>query len=310
MNRGYAAAVLAIVATMSLHGEALSQPPLPSLSCFYECKPGPLVDGEPTFREITTLMVGSSIGDMERYATTSAGSMNGGPVTATLRIYDGNSNLRAVALTELTAGDVDEVNICATLRDAQGGDGSCIPAFDGPCEPDGECCPGLECVGTNGSSQCAPLAVTQGAGPGPGPSVGIPQAGLIRIDLSNDAVPQATTSGDNDGPPPPPPVHVWIKNILGRFVVAEDEPFDGRVIGIAKTQCMVGPPSDRRPRRPDVEAVLVENTADGDGGPPCGSAIAPECMGSCPDGFTCRSNLAVGDATTSGSSECVCRFDD
>ena len=325
MNRGYALVILALGVLVIVGPTSVAGDPgpggLPSLSCFYECKPGPMVDGKPTLREITTLMLGSSGGrEMVPYATTSGPMIEGPGIEANIRIYDGNQNLVATTFTLLSANDLDEINICATIRNATSE--GCLGDEQGPCDEGPACCPGLFCAGVNGTSECREATAQQagaGGGPGPGPQA-VPEAGLIRIDLFDENERRATTSAlIPDGPPPPPPpppVHVWVKNLLGRFFVERDEPFEGRVTGIAKTQCMIGPPSALVLHHGiHVDPVLVENTADARPLPgfPCdGGDGFPVCDGDCPPDYDC---VAIGGepATTSGvlnMAECRCLHDD
>jgi hypothetical protein len=67
--------------------------------------------------------------------------------------------------------------------------------------------------------------------------------------------------------------YCWVKNVLGKFVVTENEPFKGRVDGLAKTQCRVVPffagesLSDFNEQLalqnpPRVDPILIEGTAD------------------------------------------------
>jgi hypothetical protein len=63
-----------------------------------------------------------------------------------------------------------------------------------------------------------------------------------------------------------------MKNLLGKFFVTVDEPFNGRVIGLAKAECRLAPPSvtdiptilvkviTQQP--PVVQPILIEDTAD------------------------------------------------
>ncbi len=259
----------------------------PTVTCFYECKPGPTVDGKPTWREITTLMLGNP----------------GKPREASITIYDGNSNLVTATETFLDFADLDELNICATLRNA-------ATECSGPggyCEDSEDCC-----FGFCDDDECSDPAATTNGAPPPGPA-GVPEAGLVRIMFGFGDKRVATTQGQNEDPPggpPPPPVNVWVKNLLGRFFVERDEPFEGRVTGIAKTQCQIGPPSEPYILIPrPIPPVLVENTGE-DEGRPCGAAEAPQCNGACEPGFECEELAqAQGAATTNGVADCICRPD-
>ena len=63
----------------------------------------------------------------------------------------------------------------------------------------------------------------------------------------------------------------WAKNLLGKFFVTQDEPFAGRVSGVAKFNCFAVPPnvvdqfdvSDRffASGAPSISQVVVEGTA-------------------------------------------------
>lgn len=88
----------------------------------------------------------------------------------------------------------------------------------------------------------------------------VPQAGLIEVYLQDGA---------------PGGVYGWVKNLLGRFLATVDEPFDGRVTGIAKTECRLVPPEVSTPEEinqkffasgapDDIPLILVENTAEED----------------------------------------------
>lgn len=70
------------------------------LACFYECKAGPTVQGEPTFQEITTLMVANPGREAQ---------------AADVLFFDGNE--KPVARTELflSPSDLDELSVCHTL---------------------------------------------------------------------------------------------------------------------------------------------------------------------------------------------------
>ena len=86
----------------------------------------------------------------------------------------------------------------------------------------------------------------------------VPEAGLVEIILGAD-VPIANVG-----------IYAWIKNLTGKFFVTQDEPFAGRVTGIAKTECRLVPQSVTFPQRirdkfiqaPTLPAILVEGTAD------------------------------------------------
>lgn len=70
------------------------------LTCFYECKDGPL----PTYWvKVTSLML--------------LNPANRG-MTANIVMLDGNENMLAQATTQLSPEDIDEVNICRTLEAA------------------------------------------------------------------------------------------------------------------------------------------------------------------------------------------------
>ena len=70
-------------------------------------------------------------------------------------------------------------------------------------------------------------------------------------------------------------VYAWVKNLHGKFFTNVDEPFDGRVSSLAKTDCRVVPPGVRTvaqivldvndqlpPPQLDIPNILVEDTAD------------------------------------------------
>lgn len=85
----------------------------------------------------------------------------------------------------------------------------------------------------------------------------VPEIGLIEIYVA------AATPGAG--------VYFWVKNLLGKFFVNVDEPFDGRVTSVAKTQCRLVPPEvatagqiagqaigSGQPQ--DVQIILVEGS--------------------------------------------------
>ena len=190
---------LSLVAVIALAGpaaaqeahESLGEDPL-VLAAFYECKPGPLVNGVRTWREVTTLMF-LGVGRF------------GQATLVTAAFFDGHGN--GLAKTQLTVAtaDLDEVNVCRTIEAA-----GIVPA---------------------------------------------PQAGSILI------------FG--------PTSYCWMKNLLGKFSVNVNEPFNGRVDGIAKTECRVVPSSaqpvqgqggliERLNLLTFVSPILIEGTADED----------------------------------------------
>ncbi len=89
----------------------------------------------------------------------------------------------------------------------------------------------------------------------------VPQAGLIEVVLSIGA---PFDGGGTGG-------YAWVKNLLGKFFVNVDEPFDGRVTGIAKTECRGVPLSVTAPAEiqakfiaadpPFISEILIEGTA-------------------------------------------------
>lgn len=156
------------------------------LSCFYECKPGPTVGGVPTWQEITTLVVVNQ-NDDENITNPGPGADDGRRVI-NLKYLGANQNplgaSRGVGAPfvndfglDLSAGDLDEVNICRTLQAA-----------------------GLP----------------------------VPEIGLVELYIA----------GGNPGAG----IYAWMKNLLGKFFVTVDEPFDGSVNSIAKTECRPVPP--------------------------------------------------------------------
>lgn len=75
----------------------------PVLTCLYECKPGPLVQGQATFDEVSTLQVANQGG-----LTRSARAL----------IFDGRSNAIASIDLNLAPRDLDELNVCHALHSA------------------------------------------------------------------------------------------------------------------------------------------------------------------------------------------------
>jgi hypothetical protein len=168
------------------------------LTCFYECKDGPQPD---YWVEVTSLML--------------VNPANRG-MQADVVLFDGNQNILGVAQTALSAGDLDEINICRTLY-------------------------------ANG--------------------LPVPPAGAIGIAVDD---PQGT--GGTYG---------WVKNVVGKFFKTVDEPFEGRVTGIGKTECRVVPESaataaDLQQKvaaqgAPVVAPLFIEDTGpDGDVNLCCG----------------------------------------
>jgi hypothetical protein len=88
----------------------------------------------------------------------------------------------------------------------------------------------------------------------------VPSAGMIL------AIPGAAATDYVD--------YIWIKNLVGKFFKTVDEPFDGRVTGVAKTECRVVPRpvvldtaiqdafNATNPIPPTVDPILIEDTAD------------------------------------------------
>ncbi len=70
------------------------------LKCFYECKPGPDVQGETTYQEITTIMLTNQSPD---------------PRLADIFYFDGQENCIAHSSVELSSVDLDELNVCHSL---------------------------------------------------------------------------------------------------------------------------------------------------------------------------------------------------
>jgi hypothetical protein len=204
---GFAAATV-------FHGEAIAQDFVQSLgelssvfSCFYECKPGPLVNNVATWQEVTTL----------KLANQSSRSM-----FANILLLDGNERIRARASTFLSGEDLDELNVCRTLQQGQ--------------------------------------------------IVPLPEQGLIEVLLTVGALPPLPPGGSVPDVQPAFGAYGWMKNLLGKFFVTENEPFRGRVTGIAKGECRLAPPSvtdiptilvkviTQQP--PVVQPILIEGTAD------------------------------------------------
>ena len=213
---GLAAIALATPAAAQLASTGAEASPV--LSCFYECKPGPEVQGESTYRQITTLPV-----------------VNHGQVheSVDVNFIDGNGNVIATTDLDLPARDVDELAVCNTIE-----------------------------------------AITEKAPP---------KAGMVQIGNLASVFGQGHDSG----------VYSWIKNVSGRFFADNPEPFEGRVRGIAKSECKyvatyeVNEPinlASEGGQVPSGAPILVEDTDDGGGS--SGSAdLVPVPDGS---GFFCR----------------------
>ncbi|MBJ21132.1 MAG: hypothetical protein CL933_17125 [Deltaproteobacteria bacterium] len=170
----------------------------PVLSCFYECKPGPQIQGQNTYRQVTTLPIA-----------------NNGEVFESVEVnfIDGNSNVIATTRIDLDARDVDEMAVCNTIESITGS---------------------------------AP-----------------PRSGLIHI--GNVSAPGLQeVSG----------VYSWIKNVNGKFFADRPEPYEGRVTGIAKSECTyVASPEVKEAsavpidgaQAPSGPPILVEDTSDDSG---------------------------------------------
>ncbi len=167
----------------------------PVLSCFYECKPGPEIQGAETYRQITTLPIANN----GRFAQ-----------TVDVNFIDGNGKVIATTDVSLERRDVDELAVCNTIESITGS------------KP--------------------------------------PRAGLVQI-ANFDAFVQQRPSG----------VYSWIKNVSGKFFRTRPEPFDGRVTGIAKSECTyvasleVNDPDTieaESGQAPSGPPILVEDTDD------------------------------------------------
>ena len=73
----------------------------PVLSCFYECKPGPDIQGQPTYRQVTTLPIANH-GLLEE--------------NVDVNFLDGSQNVIATTDVNLPARDVDELAVCNTIE--------------------------------------------------------------------------------------------------------------------------------------------------------------------------------------------------
>ena len=172
-------------------------------SCFYECKPGPIVQGVPTRQEVTSIVLANQ---------------SNRDILAQIVFLDSNQNIIAWAVQPLSGEDLDEFNVCSTLDRAT-------------------------------------------------PSV--PQIGLIEVILL-ETPPGPTGVGGT----PTVGVYGWIKNLLGKFFITDPEPFNGRVTGIAKTECRLVPPTvttfdqiqekiaTQVPPPELVDVELIENSFD------------------------------------------------
>lgn len=82
--------------TTTSNGEAGGQ----TLKCFFECKPGPVVQGVATFQEITTIMLA-----------------NQSPSDRDARVYFFNGRERCLGHMDLKLSpvDLDEINVCHTM---------------------------------------------------------------------------------------------------------------------------------------------------------------------------------------------------
>ena len=66
--------------------------------------------------------------------------------------------------------------------------------------------------------------------------------------------------------------YVTVKNLIGKFFKTVDEPFDGRVVGVGKTECRVVPPTVttgeeisaklQAANPPTIAPILIEDTAE------------------------------------------------
>lgn len=210
------------------------------LSCFYECKPGPDIQGAPTYRQVTTLPIANN----SRFSQ-----------DVDVNFIDGNGNVIATTDVSLTRRDVDELAVCNTIE-----------------------------------------AIT-GSAP--------PRAGLVQIGNFRSLNAQQ-----------PSGVYSWIKNVSGKFFADNPEPFEGRVQGVAKSECTyvasleVNDPDTINAEGngvPSGPPILVEDTDDG---PVVGQPDLRPIPGA--GGFFCRlrpngdleveirndGNLATGGTTT------------
>ncbi|MBI4640639.1 MAG: hypothetical protein HY731_08095 [Candidatus Tectomicrobia bacterium] len=99
--------------------------------------------------------------------------------------------------------------------------------------------------------------------------VQVPSAGVIEVVLG---VPVPTPVGTAPAFLPKGGAYGWIKNISGKFSKSVDEPFQGTVTGIAKTECRVVGPNVITAKeiltifnRTDIKPInprLIEDTAD------------------------------------------------
>ncbi len=94
-----------------------------------------------------------------------------------------------------------------------------------------------------------------------------PSAGLVEILARDPILPP------NGIPVPKEGVYAWVKNVTGEFSKEVDEPFEGRVTSVGKTECRIIPPrvlSFEELRRkieraednnaPQIRSILIEET--------------------------------------------------
>lgn len=95
----------AVAAALGMSGQAIAQQASSGeassvFSCFYECAPGPVVNGSPTWQEVTNLMLANQSNRL---------------MFARIVFLNGNERMIAQTVTELSPLDLDEVSVCGTL---------------------------------------------------------------------------------------------------------------------------------------------------------------------------------------------------
>jgi hypothetical protein len=125
---------------------------------------------------------------------------------------------------------------------------------------------------------CRSLQAAQDAGL----PVPVPEAGLIEVVLSENLEAAFDDPYAFGG-------YGWVKNLVGKFFTTVDEPFRGRVTGIAKTECRLVPiivttPDEifekvREQEPPPINLVVIEGTFEPDAPPGDGTVGAAGTAG-------------------------------
>lgn len=80
-----------------------------------------------------------------------------------------------------------------------------------------------------------------------------PSAGVVQIEVT-----------DTNGATPALGTFAWIKNLVGKFFITVNDPFQGLVNGVAKTECRIVPSTLATvpPGAPSLPPVYIQNTGE------------------------------------------------